>query len=243
MSEATTTIPFHATTPKDALTEVVRIGAKRRLAAALEAEVEAYIEVLKQVLDEKGHRLVVRDGHLPERAITTGIGPIEARQPRVHDRRVDDDGERMRFTSSILPPYLRRTKSIDELIPWLFLKGVSSGGFTDALTSLLGPDAPGLSATSVVRLKQVWEKDYEEWSKRLPSAALPREQALRVPVGRRRALQHPPRRRTRLYFGRDRRNRWRRQGAARGPRRRAGGRAVVEGSLARPQGSRTGSFA
>lgn len=166
MSEATTTIPFRATTPKDALTEVVRVGAQRMLTAALEAEVETYIEGLKQVVDEQGRRLVVRNGHMPEREITTGIGPLEVRQPRVNDRRVDEDGERLHFTSSILPPYLRRTKSIDELIPWLFLKGVSSGGFSDALTSLLGPDAPGLSATSVVRLKQVWEQEFEEWSKR-----------------------------------------------------------------------------
>ena len=166
MSEATTSIPFSATTAKDALTEVVRIGAQRMLTAALEAEVQTYIEGQKHVLDEKGHRLVVRNGHLPEREITTGIGPLEVRQPRVNDRRLDEVGERLRFTSSILPPYLRRTKSIDELIPWLFLKGVSSGGFCDALTALLGPDAPGLSATSVVRLKQVWEKDFEEWSKR-----------------------------------------------------------------------------
>jgi putative transposase len=166
MTEATTTLAFRATTARDALTEVVRLGAQRMLTAALEAEVEAYIEGLKHVLDEKGRRLVVRNGHLPEREITTGIGPLEVRQPRVDDRRVDEDGERLRFTSSILPPYLRRTKSIDELIPWLYLKGVSSGGFSDALMSILGPDAPGLSATSVVRLKQVWEKDFEEWSKR-----------------------------------------------------------------------------
>jgi transposase-like protein len=148
------------------LTEVVRLGAQRMLTAALEAEVETYIEGLKHVLDENGHRLVVRNGHLPGREITTGIGPLEVRQPRVNDRRVDEDGERLHFTSSILPPYLRRTKSIDELIPWLYLKGVSSGGFSDALASILGPDAPGLSATSVVRLKQVWEKDFEEWNKR-----------------------------------------------------------------------------
>ncbi len=166
MQQATTTAAFQATTIKDALTEVLRTGAQRLLAAALEAEVESHIEGLKHVLDERGHRLVVRNGHLPEREITTGIGPVEVRQPRVHDRRIDEDGERLRFTSSILPPYLRRTKSIDELIPWLFLKGVSSGDFSDALTALLGPDAPGLSSTSVVRLKQVWEKDFEEWNRR-----------------------------------------------------------------------------
>ena len=166
MSEATTTTPLRATPPKDALSEVLRNGAQRMLTAALEAEVEAYIEGQKHSLDQRGHRLVVRNGHLPEREITSGIGPLEVRQPRINDRRVDEAGERLHFTSSILPPYLRRTKSIDELVPWLYLKGISSGGFSDALSSLLGPDAPGLSATNVVRLKQVWEQEFEGWNKR-----------------------------------------------------------------------------
>lgn len=166
MPKATTTIPFPATASKDALTEVLRAGARRLLSAALEAEVETYIEGLRHVVDDQGRRLVVRNGHLPEREITTGVGAVEVRQPRVNDRRIDDQGERMRFSSSILPPYLRRTKSLDDLIPWLFLKGVSSGDFSEALSALVGPDAPGLSSTSVVRLKQVWEKDFEEWSRR-----------------------------------------------------------------------------
>ena len=166
MPKATTTIPFPATTSKDALTEVLRAGARRLLSAALEAEVDTYIEGLRHVVDDQGHRLVVRNGHLPGREITTGLGPVEVRQPRVNDRRVDDQGQRQRFTSSILPPYLRRTKSLDDLIPWLFLKGVSSGDFSEALSALVGPDAPGLSSTSVVRLKQVWEKDFDEWSRR-----------------------------------------------------------------------------
>jgi len=139
MSEATTTLGFRATTTRDALTEVVRLGAQRMLTAALEAEVETYIEEHKHVLDAKGRRLVERNGHLPGRQITTGIGPLDVRQPRIDDRRVDENGERLRFTSSILPPYLRRTKSIDDLIPWLYLKGVSTGGFSDALASILCP--------------------------------------------------------------------------------------------------------
>jgi len=88
------------------------------------------------------------------------------RQPRVNDRRTDESGQRMRFTSEILPPYLRRTKSIEELIPWLYLKGISTGAFSEALTALLGPEAPGLSASTVVRLKEVWQAEYEAWSKR-----------------------------------------------------------------------------
>jgi transposase-like protein len=111
-----------------------------------------------------GRRQVVRNGHLPKRTITTGIGPIEVRQPRVHDRRPADEAEP--FSSKILPPYLRKTKSVEELIPWLYLKGVSTGDFSEALTALLGPDAPGLSATTVTRLKQVWEDEQQAWSRR-----------------------------------------------------------------------------
>ena len=98
-------------------------------------------------------RLVVRNGHKPTRTIQTGIGDVEVRQPRVNDRRLDEDGNRIQFKSSILPPYPRRTKSIEELIPWLYLKGVSTGDFSEALAALLGPDAPVLSASTIVRLK------------------------------------------------------------------------------------------
>ncbi len=164
--KATTAVPFAATTTTDALTEVLRSVSRELLAAALSAEAAEHIEAAKLAVDEHGRRLVVRNGHLPAREISTGIGPVEVRQPRVDDRRVDADGERVRFSSSILPPYLRRTKSLDELIPWLYLESVSTGDFTGALSSLLGPDAAGLSATSVVRLKQVWEKDFEEWNRR-----------------------------------------------------------------------------
>ncbi len=101
-----------------------------------------------------GHRLVVRNGHLPERTIQTPVGDVEVQQPRVRDRRPDETRET--FRSAILPPYLRRTKALEELIPWLYLKGISTGDFTEALAALLGPDAPGLSATTIVRLKTIW---------------------------------------------------------------------------------------
>ena len=91
---------------------------------------------------------------------------MKVRAPRVNDRRVDEEGNKFRFTSQILPPCLRRTKSVEELIPWLYLKGISTGDFSDALKALLGPAAPGLSATTVVRLKQVWREEYESWSQR-----------------------------------------------------------------------------
>jgi putative transposase len=159
-------VQFPEASSSDVLTGILRQGAQRLLAEAVEAEVAAYIAAHQAAKDERGHRLVVRNGHKDERAIQTGLGPVTVRQPRVDDRRIDENGQRMRFTSSILPPYLRRTKSIEELIPWLYLKGISTGDFSEALMALLGPEAPGLSATTVVRLKEVWQREYETWSKR-----------------------------------------------------------------------------
>jgi transposase-like protein len=150
--------------PQDALTEVLRLGAQQLLAQAVEAEVADWIDRHQDCQDAQGHRQVVRNGHLPARTITTGVGPVEVKQPRVHDRRPTP--EREKFTSAILPPYLRKTKSIEELIPWLYLKGVSTGDFSEALAALLGPDAKGLSATTVTRLKGLWEKEYRDWNKR-----------------------------------------------------------------------------
>jgi putative transposase len=149
---------------QDALTEVLRRGAQQLLAQAIEAEVADWIDRHQDCRDEQGRRQVVRNGHLPARTITTGVGSVEVHQPRVHDRRAADGREK--FTSAILPPYLRKTKSVEELIPWLYLKGVSTGDFSEALAALLGPDAKGLSATTVTRLKGLWEKEYQDWSKR-----------------------------------------------------------------------------
>ena len=153
-------------TYQDILTQILKNGAQRMLANALELEVEEYLSSYAALRDQEGKRLVVRNGHCPSREIQTGLGAVEVRRPRVNDRRVDEEGNRSQFTSKILPPYLRRTKSMEELIPWLYLKGISSGGFTDALSALLGPNAPGLSATTVVRLKKSWEEEHEDWSKR-----------------------------------------------------------------------------
>lgn len=165
MQEAnTSTLEFPSTPSRDALTEVVRRGAQRMLGEAVEAEVAEWIESHREVTDADGRRQVVRNGRMPERTIVTGAGPLRVRQPRVHDRR--PPGEREKFISKLLPPYLRRAKSMDELIPWLYLKGVSTGDFQEALEALLGPDCPGLSATTVTRLKTVWEQEYDEWSKR-----------------------------------------------------------------------------
>jgi putative transposase len=148
----------------DALTEVLRAGAQRLLAQAIDAEVADWIDGHQDCRDDQGRRQVVRNGSLPGRTITTGIGAVEVQQPRVHDRRPAE--QREKFTSAILPPYLRKTKSVEELIPWLYLKGVSTGDFSEALAALLGPDAKGLSATTVTRLKGVWEQEYQDWSKR-----------------------------------------------------------------------------
>ncbi len=151
---------------RDVLTEILRHGAQQMLASAIENEVAEYIGAHADERDGAGHRLVVRNGHVPARTIQTGVGPVEAARPRVNDKRVDEDGNRMRFTSKILPPYLRRTKAIDELVPWLYLKGISTGDFPEALQALLGPSAEGFSATNICRLKRLWEAEWKDWSRR-----------------------------------------------------------------------------
>jgi putative transposase len=143
------------------LDEIIREGARRMLQMAIEAEVAAYIEAHQHLRDEEGRRLVVRNGHQAERQVLTGAGPLPVKKPRVNDRR-----EGHRFTSSILPRYMRRSPSIDALIPILYLKGVSTGDFTEALTAILGEGATGLSATNIVRLKEVWQEEYLQWSRR-----------------------------------------------------------------------------
>jgi putative transposase len=149
---------------RDVLTEIARAGAQKMIADMIQQEVEDWLAARASLRDEQGRRQVVRNGYLPKREIQTGVGAVQVRQPRVRDRRSPDQAEP--FSSKILPPYLRKTKSIEELIPWLYLKGVSTGDFSEALKALLGPDAPGLSATTITRLKGVWEEEYQEWSKR-----------------------------------------------------------------------------
>src|SRR5215468_9398810 len=165
MNDATTNADaLPLVTEKDVLTEVLRQGATQLLAQAIQAEVAAYLEARSDLRDEAGRHQVVRNGYLPQRTLLTGLGSVAVKQPRVQDRRPPQ--EREKFTSAILPPYLRKTKSVEELIPWLYLKGVSTGDFSEALAALLGPDAKGLSATTVTRLKSAWEKEYQDWSKR-----------------------------------------------------------------------------
>jgi len=165
MHEATADrLVLPAPTSQDVLTDILREGAQRMLAQAIDAEVAEWIESRRDQLNEAGHRQVVRNGRLPKRTLLSGVGPIEVEQPRVLDRRPNEEAEL--FSSKILPPYLRKTKSLEELIPWLYLKGVSTGDFSEALRALVGPAAAGLSATTITRLKAVWEEEFQEWTKR-----------------------------------------------------------------------------
>lgn len=147
------------------LEEIARQGARRALQQAIEDEVAEYINAHRQQIDEDGRRLVVRNGYKPPRTILSGVGPIQVKQPRVDDRRVDENGVRFRFTSKILPPYLRKTQSIEDLVPWLYLKGISTSEMGDALVHL-GFDGTGLSATSVTRMLEAWQGEYADWGKR-----------------------------------------------------------------------------
>lgn len=143
----------------DPLLAVLREGARRMLTQAIEAEVELFLAAHAGLVDQQGRRRLVRNGHAPERRLQTGIGPLEVRRPKLRDR--GGVGGPIRFTSAILPAYLRRTRNIEELLPWLYLKGVSTGQFAEALTSLLGPDAPGLSPATVRRLTEGWQDEHE----------------------------------------------------------------------------------
>jgi putative transposase len=143
------------------LDRIIKEGARKLLQEAIEHEVSVYVDMFKDLKDDKGRRLVVRHGSLPERDLLTSVGPLRVKQPRVRDKR-----EGVSFTSTILPRYMRRTPSLDNLIPTLYLKGISTGDFTEALEAILGENAKGLSSSTIVRLKRQWEQEYREWAKR-----------------------------------------------------------------------------
>jgi putative transposase len=153
----------------DPLTEVLRTGARALLAQAVEAEVATLLSRYADETTDDGRHRLVRHGHLPEREIMTGIGPVAVRCPRVRDR-VGEGSQRIRFSSALLPRYARRSKSLEVLIPILYLKGVSTGDFEEALAALLGKDAGGLSASTIGRLKEAWSEEHRRWSKRDLSA-------------------------------------------------------------------------
>jgi putative transposase len=155
-----------ATFIDDPITDILRQGARRLLTAALEAEIETFLKQYKDMPNDNGCQRVVRNGYLPEREIQTGIGQVAVKAPRIRDRQPDPCKGKIRFTSTILPPYLRRTKSIETFLPWLYLKGISTGDFTDALSALLGKNAPGLSPATISRLKTVWQDEYKQWQQR-----------------------------------------------------------------------------
>jgi len=144
---------------RDTLTEVLQRGARKLLAQALEAEVAEVLAAYADHRDEEGRAIVVRSGHHPERAIQTGIGPVTVQVPKVRSRQ----GEPVTFRSALVPPYVRKTRSLEAALPWLYLKGISTGEMQAALEALLGPEAKGLSASTVARLKQVWREEYDSW--------------------------------------------------------------------------------
>ena len=150
------------TPAEDVLGELLKNGAKQLLAQAVQAELNELLDRHKDLSIDDGRQAVVKNGFLPERTIQTGLGDIPVKVPKVRDR----SGQGIKFNSHLVPPYLKRAKSVEELLPWLYLKGVSTGDFQESLQSLLGADASGLSAGTISRLKRQWEDDYDQWRKR-----------------------------------------------------------------------------
>jgi putative transposase len=146
----------------DALTELVRQGARKIIAQAIEAELAEFLEAYHDLKDEQGRKAVVRNGYLPQRTVMTGIGEVEVEVPKVRDR----SGQGIKFNSSLLPPYLKRARRVEEVLPWLYLKGVSTGDFAEALASLLGPEVKGVSARTIGRLKAKWSEEHDQWQTR-----------------------------------------------------------------------------
>ena len=157
-------------TIEDPLTAVLRSGARRLLAQAIEAEADAFLATMRDLQLADGRDRVVRHGHGPERQVQTGIGPVAVQRVRLRDRGADPAAERIRFTSAILPRWARRTRSLDALLPILYLRGVSMGDFQEALAALLGKDAPNLSPSVIARLRGEWEADFARWQRRDLSA-------------------------------------------------------------------------
>ncbi len=157
-------------TIEDPLTAILRSGARRLLAQAVEAEAEAFLSEMKNLRLPDGRERLVRHGHGPQRQVQTGIGPVAVQRVKLRDRGAGEAGERIRFTSAILPRWARRTRSLDALLPILYLRGVSMGDFQEALAALLGKDAPNLSPSVIARLRGEWEADYARWQRRDLSA-------------------------------------------------------------------------
>ena len=164
MTNHSTVVPLRPPeTTEDPLTAILRSGARRLLAQAVEAEAEAFLAAMKDMRLPDGRERVVRHGLGPERAVQTGIGPVPVRRVKVRDRGAGEGGERIRFASTILPRWARRTRSLDALLPVLYLRGISTGDFQEALSALLGKEAPNLSPAVITRLKEDWAGKYERW--------------------------------------------------------------------------------
>ena len=171
MSENINVVPLRLPNEvDDPLTNILRSGARQLLAQAVEMEAEAFLLAMKGLKLPDGRDRLVRHGHGPERTIQTGIGPVEVERVKIRDRAAAEDGERIRFTSAILPLWARRTKSLDTLLPVLYLRGISTGDFKEALAALLGQNAPNLSPAVISRLTAEWQGEYERWQKRDLSA-------------------------------------------------------------------------
>ena len=163
-NDTITALPNPSGFSADPLSDILRQGARDLIQQAVEAELAALLDAHESDRLPDGRSRLVRHGYLPRREVMTGIGAVSVQVPRVRDR--GDGAEKVRFTSSILPPYLRKAKSIEELLPWLYLKGISTGDFQEALAALLGPNAAGLSSTTISRLKANWWEEYERWQRR-----------------------------------------------------------------------------
>ena len=233
-----TTTETEETPATPTLDDLAREGARRMLMAALQVEVAQYVDAYQEARDASGRRLVVRHGQAEARKVTCGAGTVEVRAPRVNDKRVDATGQRERFTSRILPPYMRRSPKVAEVLPILYLRGLSTGDFREALPVLLGDDAAGLSATNIARLTAVWEDEYRQFRQRDLA-----DRDYVYSLGRRDSLQHPAGGRPPVHAGGHRRARRRDEGArrARGrvPRKcRELGGAVARAAAPRARGAR-----
>jgi transposase-like protein len=226
----------------DPLTAVLRSGARRLLAQAIEAEAEAFLAAMKGERLADGRERIVRHGHGPERQVQTGIGPVAVRRAKLRERAVHEAGaDRIRFTSAILPRWSRRTRSLDALLPILYLRGVSMGDFQEALGALLGRDAPNLSPSVTARLRGEWEADYARWQRRDLSArryVYVWADGVYLQARMEPQAECPTTKASRGHAGADRRHTGRQEGASRLPSGHTGKHAELARAAGRPQGTR-----
>ena len=162
MTKSTLNVVSEPVVESDPLHELIRSGARKLINEAVQAELNQLLRQFSDLTDEHGHQAIVRNGYLPERTVQTGVGDVSVKVPKVRDR----SGSGIKFNSALLPPYLKRAKSVDELIPWLYLRGISTGDFQEALAALVGEQATGLSANTISRLKDRWQSEHEQWQQR-----------------------------------------------------------------------------